>query len=92
MSQIPYHVARYAPYDPTKDHVVPIGTVTISGVSTTLYANDSYEEVSRDASAQFGGHPYTFFLVGVSEQHTPITADVPLYLGVLSGLVYLGGK
>jgi len=79
-------------YDPDDGHVTPMGAVTLSGVSTTLYGQDSNQEVSRVAYAQFGGHPYTSGLTGQSNQHTAITADVPLYLGVLSGFQYLGGK
>ncbi len=65
-------------------------------MSTTLYAQDSNQSVYRVAYAQFGGHSYTFGLVAShvsrSRQYTAITADVPLYLGVLHGFEYLGAK
>ena len=88
-----YHYMRITvylqcpPYDPAKDDgVARRGTVSISGVSTILYGQDSNQEVDREAYTQFGGHPYTFIYIGQSAQGTAITADVPLYLGVLEGL------
>jgi hypothetical protein len=81
-----------APSPSQNQYLTPIGTVSISGVSTMLYSNDSYEQVYRVAYPQFGGHRYAFYLTGMSEQHTAITADVSLYLGVLSGFVYLGAQ
>jgi hypothetical protein len=61
-----------------------------SGFSILLYGIDSSREVDRVAIAEFGGHLFTFTLTATSEQHTPITADIPLYLGMLSGFAYLG--
>ncbi len=81
------------PFDPTQNqYLTRVSAVTISGVETTLYGQDDNEEVARDATALFGGHSYTFYLVGVSDQHTAITTDVPLYMRVLQDFVYLGGK
>jgi hypothetical protein len=84
------------PWSPADNHhVTPAGPVTISGVPATLYSNDNNDEVSRITFAQFGGHQFTFILLGssrseVTGQYTPIPADIPLYLGMLSGFQYLG--
>ena len=71
---------------------MPISTVTISGVATPLYGRINNQEVDRAATVRFGGHTYGFYLTATSEQGTPVTSDVPLYMRVLSDFVYQGGK
>jgi len=72
------------PPDDTPNHL-PASTVsvTISGVSMKMYAEDGVDGVKRVAFAHFGGHVYGFYVLGPS-------ADGPLYMGVLKGFAYLG--
>jgi hypothetical protein len=70
-----------------------VGDVTISGAATTVYGRDSSQEVDRITLVKLGGYYFTFALsAGTTGHKAPLPGDVPLYLGVLQGFDYLGGK
>lgn len=63
------------------------GSITISGVRSTLYDRTTPDcsEVNRGATVDIGRHHFTFFMTSVSEK---AKQDITLFLGVLQSFTY----
>ncbi len=63
------------------------GSITISGVRSTLYDRTTPDcgEVNRGATADFGRHHFTFFMTSIPGKEKQ---DIALFLGVLQSFRY----
>lgn len=63
------------------------GSITISGVKSTLYDRTSPDcgVINRGATADIGHHHFTFFMTSIPGK---AQSDIPLFLGVLQSFKY----
>ena len=63
--------------------------ITINGTKTTLYDRTTPDcgQINRGATANFGEHDFTFFMVSTPEK---AKNDIALFLGMLQSFVYSG--